>query len=72
MLRQLQSLAWKRGQSLAQLALSWILRKETVTSVIMGASKPAQIQDALQVVNRTPLTEAELGEIERILATENA
>ena len=72
MLRQLQSLAWKRGQSLAQLALSWILRKETVTSVIMGASKPAQIQDALQVVNRTPLTEAELGEIERILATANA
>ena len=72
MLRQLQSLAWKRGQSLAQLALSWILRKETVTSVIMGASKPAQIQDALQVVNRTPLTEAELGEIARILAPANA
>ena len=71
MLRQLQSLAWKRGQSLAQLALSWILRKETVTSVIMGASKPAQIQDALQVVNRTPLTETELGEIERILAAAN-
>ena len=72
MLRQLQALAWKRGQSLAQLALSWILRKETVTSVIMGASKPAQIQDALQVVNRKPLTEAELGEIERILATAHA
>ena len=71
MLRQLQALAWKRGQSLAQLALSWILRKETVTSVIMGASKPAQIQDALQVVNRKPLTEAELGEIERILAAAN-
>ncbi|MFR6587833.1 MAG: aldo/keto reductase [Ruminococcus sp.] len=54
------------------LALSWILRKETVTSVIMGRTQPAPIQDALRVVNRTPLTEAELGEIERILATANA
>ena len=59
-LRQLQAIAQDRGQTLAQLALCWILRQKAVTSVLVGASRPEQITDTLQIVGQKPLTDEEL------------
>lgn len=55
-IRNLNKLACERGQSLAQMALAWILRDGVVTSVLIGASKPEQILDNIKAVNRTALT----------------
>ena len=52
---------------MAQLALSWVLRDERVTSVIIGASKISQIEDAVGVVGNTSFTEEEIYAIEKIL-----
>ncbi len=68
-LRQIQLLnevAAGRGQSLAQMALSWILRDGEVTSVLIGASKPKQILENVKIVGHTDFTTEELQEIERI------
>lgn len=62
----LNSLASSRGQTLAQMALSWILKDGIVTSVLVGASKPSQILDDLGAVQNTQFTEEELQEIDRI------
>ncbi len=59
-LRQLQAIAQGRGQTLAQMALCWILRQKAVTSVLVGASRPEQITDTLQIVGQKPLTDEEL------------
>ena len=59
-LRQLQAIAQDRGQTLAQLALCWILRQKAVTSVLVGASRPEQITDTLPIVCQKPLTDEEL------------
>lgn len=67
MLQQLQTVAQNRGQKLAQLAMQWILRQSTVTSVLIGASKPEQVQDALEMVHQQKLVQAEIEEIEQIL-----
>lgn len=67
-LRRLQELAAARGQSLAQLALAWVLRHPQVTSALIGASRPAQIEDAVRTLDRLSLAEDELQAIERILA----
>ena len=56
----------KRGQTLAEMALSWILRDGDVCSVLIGASRPSQILDNIKAVDRTDFTEEELQEIERI------
>ncbi len=66
-LHALDALAKERGQSLAQMALTWILKDEAVTSVLVGASHPAQILDNLGILEATPLSEAELQEIDRIV-----
>jgi L-glyceraldehyde 3-phosphate reductase len=66
--RRLDALARSRGQTLAQLALAWVLRRAPVTSAIIGASRPAQVEDCLKVVARLELSEGELAEVERILA----
>jgi len=67
--RRLHALAQGRGQSLAQLALTWVLRQPQVVSALIGASRPEQLQDNLGVVNAPALTADELLEIDRILAT---
>ncbi|MGI8880900.1 MAG: L-glyceraldehyde 3-phosphate reductase [Jatrophihabitans sp.] len=64
-IRSLNRIAKKRGQSLAQLALSWLLRDERVTSVLIGASSVAQLEDNLAAATAPPLTDAELASIDR-------
>ena len=64
---KLNAIALRRGQSLAQLALEWVLRREVVTSALIGASKPEQIVENVKALDFPPLTEAELKEIEGIL-----
>ena len=63
---KLNQLASERGQSLAQMALSWILKDEAVTSVLIGASKPQQILDNLKVAGNTKFSSEELELIEKI------
>ena len=63
-IRALNEIAKERGQTLAQMALSWVMRDGMVTSVLIGASKPSQIEDCAKIVNRTPFTEEELKKID--------
>lgn len=65
-IRQLNELAAQRGQTLAQMALSWILRDGIVTSVLAGASRPEQILDNLQAAQNTAFTSEELALIDQI------
>ena len=65
-IRQLNELAAQRGQSLAQMALSWILRDGIVTSVLAGASKPEQVLDNIQAAKNVSFTAEELDLIDRI------
>ncbi len=67
-IRQLQELAVQRGQSLAQMALAWVLRDGVVNSVLVGASRPEQILDNIQAVQNTCFTAEELALIDRISA----
>jgi L-glyceraldehyde 3-phosphate reductase len=61
----LGKIAQARGQSLAQLALSWALRDHRVTSVVIGASSVAQLEENLAAAGRGSFTDAELAEIDR-------
>ena len=63
----LNEIACGRGQTLAQMALSWILRDGDITSVLIGASKPSQIRDNVGIVNAAAFTAEELEKIEAIL-----
>jgi len=63
---KLNEIAKKRGQSLAQMALSWVYSKPAVTSVLIGASKPEQILDNLKMLDNTTFTNEELQEIDSI------
>jgi L-glyceraldehyde 3-phosphate reductase len=65
--RKLAAIAERRGQTMAQLALAWNLSHPQVTSVLIGASKVEQIEDAVGASAAGPLTEAELSEIGTIL-----
>lgn len=65
-IKALQEIAMERGQSLAQMALSWILRDGEVTSVLIGASRPEQIRENVKIVERTDFTVEELERIDRI------
>ncbi|MCD1257719.1 L-glyceraldehyde 3-phosphate reductase [Paenibacillus athensensis] len=64
---KLNEIAARRGQSLAQLALAWVLREERVTSVLIGASKVSQIEDNVETIRRLDFAPEELAEIEEIL-----
>lgn len=64
---RLAVIAESRGQTLSQLALSWVLRDPVVTSALIGASRPEQITENIQAVHRTEFTQEELNEIEAIL-----
>ena len=66
--RALNDLAAQRGQTLAQMALSWILRDGDITSVLIGASKPSQILDNIGIVHATAFSNEERRKIEEILA----
>lgn len=66
-IRALDSLAGERGQTLAEMALSWILKDDKVTSVLIGASKPEQILDNIKIIGHTDFTEEELQKIETIV-----
>ena len=66
--RALNDLAAQRGQTLAQMALSWSLRDGDITSVLIGASKPSQILDNIGIVHATAFSEEERRRIEEILA----
>ena len=66
--RALNDLAAQRGQTLAQMALLWILRDGDITSVLIGASKPSQILDNIGIVHATAFSEEERRRIEEILA----
>lgn len=65
--KALNELAQKRGQTLAEMALSWILKDDKITSVLIGASKPEQILDNIKIVGHTFFTEDELNMIEEIV-----
>lgn len=62
----LNEMAKERGQSLAQFALSWILKDSDVTSVLIGASRPSQITDCVKCIENTSFTEEELKKIDGI------
>ena len=63
----LGEIAERRGQSLAQMALSWVLRDGEVTSVLIGASRAEQIRENVRIVDAAAFSEEELEQIERIL-----
>ena len=67
-IRKLNDLAQHRGQTLAQMALSWILKDNRITTVLVGASKPAQISDSLECLKNIEFSGEELQQIESILA----
>ncbi len=63
--RSLNAIAEKRGQTLAQMALAWVLRKGRVTTALIGASRPEQIDDCVGALQNLEFTGAELAEIDR-------
>jgi L-glyceraldehyde 3-phosphate reductase len=65
--RKLAAFARQRGQSLAQLAVTWILRQPQITSVLIGASRPAQVEELHAGLSLPQLKDSELAEIEKCL-----
>ena len=65
-IRELNGLAAGRGQTLAEMALSWILKDGIVTSVLVGASKPEQVLDNIEAIQNTDFTEEELRKIDEL------
>lgn len=65
-IRALNEIAADRGQSLAQMALSWVLKDDEITSVLIGASKPEQIRENVKICNHTGFTKEELERIEKV------
>ena len=65
-IRALNAIACERGESLAQMALAWVLCRREVTSVLIGASKPSQILDNLGAISSAPFTSEELCKIDKI------
>jgi L-glyceraldehyde 3-phosphate reductase len=66
-IKKLNSLAEQRGQTLAQMALAWLLKDTRVTSVLIGASKPEQLADSLKALDNIDFSADELQKIEAIL-----
>ncbi|MCR5148986.1 MAG: aldo/keto reductase [Eubacterium sp.] len=65
-LKMMNDIAAERGQTLAEMALAWCLKDEAITSVIIGASKPAQILDNIKAIENTAFTAEELAAIDRL------
>ncbi len=70
--RQLNALAAERGQTLAQMALAWVLRHQGMSSVLVGASRMAQLDDALGALKRPDFSPADLAAIDAALALQHA
>lgn len=68
--KKLTAIAERRGQSMAQLALLWVLRNPEVTSSVIGASRPEQVEDNVRAFDNPILSDEELEEIESILSGE--
>ncbi|MEA5461365.1 L-glyceraldehyde 3-phosphate reductase [Arcicella sp. LKC2W] len=66
-IQNLNDLAIERGQTLAQMALAWLLKDQRVTSVLIGASRTAQLLDSLECLNNKDFSQEELVKIEEIL-----
>ena len=66
--QKLNEIAKARGQNMAQLAIAWVLRLETTTSALIGASKPEQIVDAVGALDNLDFSDEELAQIDAILA----
>ncbi len=66
--RRLNEIARRRGQTMAQLALAWVLRHKGMTSVLIGASRVSQIEDGVGTINNLKFSPDELQEIDAILA----
>ncbi|MDE7234153.1 MAG: aldo/keto reductase, partial [Ruminiclostridium sp.] len=67
-LNALNAIAENRGQKLSQMALSWVLRNEAVTTVLIGASRPEQIVENAACIEKLDFSEEEITEIEKVLA----
>jgi L-glyceraldehyde 3-phosphate reductase len=63
-IRALNRIAEKRGQTLAQMAIAWVLRKGRITSALIGASRASQVVDCVAALDNLDFTDAELGEID--------
>ncbi len=66
-LNSLNAIAEKRGQKLSQMALSWVLHNEAVTTVIIGASRPEQIIENAACIEKLDFTDEEISEIEKFI-----
>ncbi len=64
-IRQLDAIAQRRGQTLAQMAIAWVLRKGRVTSALIGASRPEQVEDCVGALANPDFSAEELAEIDR-------
>lgn len=64
-IKALNEIAKSRRQTLAQMAIAWVLRKGRVTSALIGASRPEQVEDCVGALQRLDFTDAELAEIDR-------
>lgn len=64
-IRALNAIAQQRGQSLAQMAIAWVLKGGRVTSALIGASKPEQVIDCVKAIDHLDFTDAELADIDR-------
>lgn len=69
--RALDALAQRRGQTLAQMAIAWVLREGGITTALIGASKPEQVVDCAGAIQNLDFTPDELAEIDRIAAEED-
>jgi L-glyceraldehyde 3-phosphate reductase len=63
-IRGLNAIAERRGQTLAQMAIAWVLRKGRVTSALIGASRPEQVEDCVGALKNLHFSDAELAEID--------
>jgi len=66
-IKSLNEMAQKRGQTLAQMALSWVIKDPRVTSVLLGVSKPEQVTDSIKCIDNYKFSKDELDKIETIL-----
>jgi L-glyceraldehyde 3-phosphate reductase len=66
-IKRLNAIAFNRGQTLAQMALAWLLKDERVTSVLIGASRPGQLSDSMKCLDNIAFSSDELAQIEEIL-----
>ena len=65
-IKELNKIAFERGETLAQMSLAWVLQTDGVTSVLVGASKPEQILDNIGALNSSPFTKEQLALIDKI------